>query len=257
MLVECLGAGGEGEVWTAEYRLSEQGRRPVAVKVLHDPGRDDASWERHADLLRSVSHPGLVRVLDVFTGLRRHRPGDQPTGRFRYVVMDLVRGNTLRDWLAENPDSTLSRRLRTLNNVAAALDEMHSGGQTVVPIAHGDGNPATSSSATTGRPCWSTSDSCGSATEHWSPDAPTPTPHPSCTPLAHSPARPPTVSPSWRASCTSSSASRRRLPPMGAAQTSRLSQNVCAYTRQARGGRLSSGRCFRPSPRPRTSVPRI
>ena len=53
MLVDCLGAGGEGEVWTAQVELSRQGRRKVAVKILSDKqiGRDDASWQRHADLL--------------------------------------------------------------------------------------------------------------------------------------------------------------------------------------------------------------
>lgn len=142
-LSQCLGAGGEGEVWTAELRLSEQGRRQVAVKILRDDriGRDDASWERHADLLRSVGHPGLVRVLEVFTGCRKHRLTERPTALFRYVVMDLVHGETLRDWLSENPNTTLTHRFRVLNNVAAALDEMHSGDQTVVPIAHGDVKP--------------------------------------------------------------------------------------------------------------------
>jgi eukaryotic-like serine/threonine-protein kinase len=142
-LMECLGAGGEGEVWTADLALSGLGRRRVAVKILRDDliGRDDASWERHADLLRSVSHPGLVRVVEVFTGVRRHRLNEPQTALHRYVVMDLVEGETLRDWLAEHPDSTLTRRLQRLWNVAAALDEMHSGDQTVLPVAHGDVKP--------------------------------------------------------------------------------------------------------------------
>ena len=143
-LMECLGAGGEGEVWTADLVLSELGRRRVAVKILRDDqiGRDDKSWERHADLLRSVSHPGLVRVVEVFTGVRRHRLNDElPTGRDRYVVMDYIEGGTLRDWLTEHPESTLTVRLERLRNVAAALDEMHSGYLTVQPVAHGDVKP--------------------------------------------------------------------------------------------------------------------
>jgi serine/threonine protein kinase len=142
-LMECLGAGGEGEVWTADLVLSKRGRRRVAVKIVRDDliGRDDASWERHADLLRSVSHPGLVRVVEVFTGIRRHRLNEPRAGLHRYVVMDLIEGETLRDWLAEHPDSTLTGRLKRLRNVAAALDDMHSGDQTVLPVAHGDVKP--------------------------------------------------------------------------------------------------------------------
>jgi Ca-activated chloride channel family protein len=143
MLVDCLGVGGEGEVWTAQLRLSPQGRRKVAVKILRDNqiGRNDESWEHHADLLRNVSHPGLVRVVEVFTGARRHRMGEAGATQHRYVVMDLVKGESLRDWLAENPESRLTDRLRTLRNVAAALDEMHSGNETVQPVAHGDVKP--------------------------------------------------------------------------------------------------------------------
>jgi serine/threonine protein kinase len=142
-LIEIRGAGGEGEVWIAELKLSGRGRRRVAVKILRDDriGRDDESWERHADLLRSVSHPGLVRVVEVFTGVRQHRLNEPQTDLRRFVVMDLVEGETLRDWLAEHPDSTLTERLRQLSTVAAALDEMHSGNQTTLPVAHGDFKP--------------------------------------------------------------------------------------------------------------------
>jgi serine/threonine protein kinase len=142
-LIEIRGAGSEGEVWIAELKLSGRGRRRVAVKILRDDliGRDDESWERHADLLRSVSHPGLVRVVEVFTGVRRHRLDESQTALYRFVVMDLAEGETLRDWLAKHPDSTLTERLRRLSTVAAALDEMHSGNQTTLPVAHGDFKP--------------------------------------------------------------------------------------------------------------------
>jgi Ca-activated chloride channel family protein len=142
-LVEPLGRGGEGEVWTAELPLSRLGRRMVAIKILPGAqiGRDDASWNRYADLLLNVSHPGLVRVVEVFIGARMHRTGQAGPVQHRYVVMDLVKGESLRDWLGENPQSTLTRRLQTLRNVAAALDEMHSGRETVEPIAHGDVKP--------------------------------------------------------------------------------------------------------------------
>jgi serine/threonine protein kinase len=143
-LITCLGAGGEGEVWTAELPLPPRGRRLVAVKILRDDliGRDDASWERHANVLRSVTHPGLVRVLEVFTGARKHRARETPAARFRHVVMDLVDGHSLREWLDEHTEATLTARLQTLRTVATALDELHSGAQTLAPIAHGDVKPS-------------------------------------------------------------------------------------------------------------------
>jgi serine/threonine protein kinase len=143
-LISCLGGGAEGEVWTAVLPLSAEGRRSVAVKILPagaDTG-DEEAWVRHGHLLRSISHPGLVRVLEVFTGAPRHRAGTVPAGSGRYVVMDLIEGMTLREWLDENPGATVSARLRTLTTVAAALDEMHSGSQTAVPVAHGDVKPS-------------------------------------------------------------------------------------------------------------------
>ena len=140
-LVSCLGGGAEGEVWTAVLPLSAGGRRNVAVKII-PPGDDEDAWVRHGHLLRSLSHPGLVRVLEVFTGPPKHRGGAVPAGAARYVIMDLIEGVTLREWLDENATATASQRLRPLVTVAAALDEMHSGTQTAVPVAHGDVKPS-------------------------------------------------------------------------------------------------------------------
>lgn len=143
-LVAALGGGAEGEVWTAVLPLSAEGRRNVAIKILPPEvsGADEETWVRHGHLLRSISDPGLVRVLEVFTGPPRHRRGSIPAGTNRYVVMDLIEGVTLREWLDENPTANVSQRLRALRTVAAALDEMHSGNQTAVPVAHGDVKPS-------------------------------------------------------------------------------------------------------------------
>ncbi|MEJ3652019.1 serine/threonine-protein kinase [Actinomycetes bacterium KLBMP 9759] len=145
-LVALLGAGGEGEVWRAVLPLSESGRRTVAVKIAHpawgDPDREQR-LQRLGHLLRSLSHPGLVRVTDVFVGPAKHRAGKADArSSAEYVVMDFIDGPTLREWCDENPDATASQRLRMLRTVAAALDEMHSGAETTVPVAHGDVKPS-------------------------------------------------------------------------------------------------------------------
>jgi serine/threonine protein kinase len=56
--------------------------------------------------------------------------------------MDYIEGSTLREWCDEHPDATAATRLRMLRMVASALDEMHSGTATEVPVAHGDVKPS-------------------------------------------------------------------------------------------------------------------
>jgi serine/threonine protein kinase len=154
-LIRLLGQGGEAEVWEAAVQLSTSGRSMFAIKIIAPPRtpQEAAEWQRQCHLLRSLDNPGVVRVADAFTGPPRHRPGratvtaadgsapaQQPP--YRYVVMHLVRGLTLREWIDEHPETTASARLRTLPMVAAALDDMHSGRLTGVPVAHGDVKPS-------------------------------------------------------------------------------------------------------------------
>ncbi|MFI5913100.1 protein kinase [Dactylosporangium sp. NPDC051541] len=143
-LISQLGGGAEGQVWRAVVPLSGSGRSLVAVKIL--PPAPDASerdgWEQYTHLLRSLDHPGLVRLVDAFTGPPMHRRGAAAAdGQHRYIVMRLVEGVTFREWLDEHPDASVAQRLRPLTTVAGALDEMHSGRATGVPVAHGDVKP--------------------------------------------------------------------------------------------------------------------
>lgn len=154
-LISQLGGGAEGQVWRAVVHLSDSGRSFVAVKVLPPAANEHerAGWDRYTHLLRSLDHPGLVRLVDVFLGPPMHRRGTlvptdaegappaDPAGQYRYLVMRLVEGVTLREWIDEHPDASISQRLRLLTTAAGALDEMHSGRQTGVPVAHGDVKP--------------------------------------------------------------------------------------------------------------------
>src|SRR3954471_6776810 len=77
-LIALLVSGGEGEVWLAELPLSTSGRTQVAVKIMRPAAHDPESaqqWVRFGHLLRSLSHPGLVRVTEVFTGPHPHIRG--------------------------------------------------------------------------------------------------------------------------------------------------------------------------------------
>ena len=154
-LIRLLGQGGEAEVWEAAVQLSPSGRSHVAVKILPPPrtSGEVTEWQRQSHLLRSLDHPGVVRVVDVFTGPQRHHAhqatitsasGSPPVqhAQYRYVVMHLIPGLTMREWVDEHPGATISARLRALLMVAAALDDMHSGRRTGVPVAHGDVKPS-------------------------------------------------------------------------------------------------------------------
>jgi serine/threonine-protein kinase len=117
-LEERLGRGGGGEV----YRAAHPGTgASVALKLLRDPG----SLPR-VERARSVRHPGLVAVLA--TGV------DPGAGAF--VVMELLRGTTLRDVLTRRARLGLEDALAVVLPVLDALAAAHAAG-----LVHGDLKP--------------------------------------------------------------------------------------------------------------------
>src|SRR5688500_9237512 len=93
VLLGPLGEGGMGKVWRAR---DERLGREVAIKVLLPRIAADPDWlarfEREARLLASFSHPAIATVhgLDDADGVR-------------YLVMELVPGQTLADCLLRGP----------------------------------------------------------------------------------------------------------------------------------------------------------
>ena len=121
--IEALvGAGGMGAVYRA--RDSRLGRA-VAIKVvvgLEDEAR--RRFDREARLLAALSHPNVVAVHDV--GI---------VGELRYLVMELLEGETLRRRLAARRSSP-SEILELVAPVARALAAAHARG-----IVHRDLKP--------------------------------------------------------------------------------------------------------------------
>jgi tetratricopeptide (TPR) repeat protein len=121
-----LGAGGMGEVYRARDRKLG---REVAIKILReafaaDPARV-SRFEREARMLAALNHPGIATIY-----------GMEQDGDFRFIVMELVPGETLSEKLASGP-MTILESLDSAGQIAEALSAAHEKG-----VVHRDLKPA-------------------------------------------------------------------------------------------------------------------
>jgi serine/threonine-protein kinase len=125
-LVEPIGGGGTGTVWRARALAGDE---QVAVKLL----REDLMAEPKAvnrfvqerAILLMLRHPHIVRVRDLVT-----------VGTSLGLVMDLVEGGSLRDYLHEQGTLAPAEAATLLAQVAEALSAAHRRG-----IVHRDLKP--------------------------------------------------------------------------------------------------------------------
>ncbi len=124
-LVERIDRGGTAEVWRArDLRLD----RDVAVKIL-GAAADPAFRERFTTEARraaSVNHPNIVTVFD-----------EGQDGSDAFIVMEDVRGRSLRDVIAERGALPVDEAVRLIGQIGAALDATHRAG-----LVHLDVKPA-------------------------------------------------------------------------------------------------------------------
>jgi len=126
-IVALLGAGGMGQVYRARDPRLE---RDVAIKVLtealsKEPGYLER-FQREARAVAKLNHPNIVPVYDF---------GEQ--GNFTYLVMPLIPGGTLRDYLAQRRRLPLAEAISITDQVASALQYAHERG-----LVHRDVKPA-------------------------------------------------------------------------------------------------------------------
>ena len=124
-LLERIDEGGAGEVWRAR---DERLQRDVAVKILGEAA-DEAFRARFTDEARRaavVAHPNVVTVFD-----------EGQDGPDAYMVMEYVRGRTLRDLVEERGALGTVEAARIVAQVADALDAAHAAG-----VIHCDVKPA-------------------------------------------------------------------------------------------------------------------
>ena len=128
-LTRVVGSGGMATIYAAiDLRLDRQ----VAVKVMHSHLAQDEQFVsrfiREAKAAASLSHPNIVAVLD-----QGWNQGGTPCV---FIVMELIEGATLRDYIIEQGALSTERALSIITPVASALAAAHKLG-----IVHRDIKP--------------------------------------------------------------------------------------------------------------------
>src|SRR3989454_3669190 len=121
-----IGKGGMGEVYRAR---DAKVKRDVAIKILsdefsHDPERV-SRFQREAEVLASLNHPNIAAIYDL-----------QEANGSRYLVLELIEGETLADRIARGP-IPVEEALDIAKNICEALEVAHEKG-----IVHRDLKPA-------------------------------------------------------------------------------------------------------------------
>ncbi len=118
-----------GGMATVYHAVDERLERTVAVKIIHPAFAANphflARFDREAKLIARLAHPGVVAVYD--SGQHQGLP---------YLVMEYIRGRTLRDVLAERGRLTAQQAVAVLEPVLAALAAAHAAG-----LVHRDVKP--------------------------------------------------------------------------------------------------------------------
>jgi serine/threonine-protein kinase len=115
ILIRPIGQGATGTVWRGVDRASGE---PVAVKLLHESllrqPKLVTRFVQERTILMMLRHRNVVRVRDLFS-----------VGESLGLVMDLVPGGSLREYLREHHTVPAGEAARLAAQVAAALSEAH------------------------------------------------------------------------------------------------------------------------------------
>lgn len=134
-LLHLLGRGGFGDVWCA--RNTQAPGQAVAIKILHPWRAQDAEslrrFEREARALATARHEHIVTIHEYGVSEGRH-----------YLVMELVEGRTLRNYLNDGSASGIPPTMEWVREVfgqicisVAAMHTLRRGG----PLVHRDLKP--------------------------------------------------------------------------------------------------------------------
>jgi serine/threonine protein kinase len=114
-VIERIGRGAMGVVYRAR---DEAMGREVALKVLTADIEDDPDirtrFLREAEAAARLSHPNIITIFDV---------GEE--GERFFIVMELLRGATLKDFLKQGDGVRLERKVDLMVQLAAGLGAAH------------------------------------------------------------------------------------------------------------------------------------
>src|SRR3979490_1158558 len=114
-VIERIGRGAMGVVYRAHDAAM---RRDVALKVLMTDLEDDPDirtrFHREAEAAAHLSHPNIITIFDV----------GEDNDRF-FIVMELLRGAMLRDFLKEGAGVPIERKLDLMCQLCAGLGAAH------------------------------------------------------------------------------------------------------------------------------------
>lgn len=116
-ILEKIGEGGMATVYKARCKLLN---RFVAIKILKEEFAKDenfvARFRAEAQSAGALTHPNIVSVYDV---------GQEDDGKINYIVMELLDGITLKDYINKNGSLTSELTLKIAIQIASALDAAH------------------------------------------------------------------------------------------------------------------------------------
>lgn len=118
-IVEKIGEGGMALVYKARCKLLN---RYVAIKILRDEFVNDEEFvkkfKRESQAAASLSHPNIVNIYDV--GVE-----DREDDRIHYIVMEYIKGNTLKDIIRERGKLSVEETIDYSIQIAEALGHAH------------------------------------------------------------------------------------------------------------------------------------
>ena len=114
-LIEKIGNGGMATVYRAKCHVL---KRDVAVKILRDEFTTDEEFIKRfnveAQAIACFTHPNIVSVYDV-----------GQDGNLHYIVMELVKGKTLKEIIVEDGKLGWRWSLKVATQIASALESAH------------------------------------------------------------------------------------------------------------------------------------